>query len=376
VEVNHWESARAETLFSDARLSPAMHWLPDGSLIYALYWFGTSRRQESSLWMLALQRSGKNVGDPKQIGQGHGRVAQVTTSADGKVLIFRSDNWSPSIYIGTLAPDGTHMLSNKRLTLDESLSPPFSWTPDSKAVLFLSDRNGMIEVFRQASDERVAESIITSKEQLSLPRMTPDGSEILYVSTPKFADPEIPSSIFAIPIAGGTPRLVLIDVRIWNVQCARLPSTVCLYGITKGNTSETYRFDVRSGKTTDPPQIDPECNWSLSPDGSLRAVVPTTPDQGTIRLRSISTGKTRDLVVEGWNGLKSLDWSADGKSLVVAWGNHERDSALLSVTLKGQVSVLLHSSDYVLYAIPAPDGRSLAIAEGVGTRNVWQIENF
>ena len=51
-------------------------------------------------------------------------------------------------------------------------------------------------------------------------------------------------------------------------------------------------------------------------------------------------------------------------------------SALLSVTLKGQVSVLLHSSDYVLYAIPAPDGRSLAIAEGVGTRNVWQIENF
>jgi len=217
---------------------------------------------------------------------------------------------------------------------------------------------------------------MTSKELLSLPRMTPDGSEILYVSTPKFADPEIPSSIFAIPVAGGTPRLVLKDVRIWNVQCARLPSTVCLYSITKGNTSETYRFDVRSGKTTDPPQIDPECNWSVSPDGSLRAVVPTTPDQETIRLRSISTGKTRDLVVAGWKGLKSLDWSADGKSLVVAWGNHERDSALLSVTLKGKVSVLLHSSDHVLYAIPAPDGRSLAIAEGVGTRNVWQIENF
>jgi Tol biopolymer transport system component/DNA-binding winged helix-turn-helix (wHTH) protein len=376
VEVNDWESARTETLFSDARLSPAMHWLPDGSLIYALDWFTTSRRQESSLWMLALQRSGKIVGDPKQIGQGRGRVAQVTTSADGKVLIFLSDNWSPSIYVGTLAQDGTHMLANKRLTLDESLSLPGSWTPDSKAVLFISDRNGTIEVFRQASDERVAASIMTSTEGLSLPRMTPDGSEILYVSTPKLADPEIPSSIFAIPIAGGIPRLVLKDVRIWNVQCARLPSTVCLYSITKGNTSETYRFDVRSGKTTDPPQIDPECNWSVSPDGSLRAVVPTTPDQGTIRLRSISTGKTRDLVVAGWDGLKNLDWSADGKSLVVAWGNQERDSALLSVTLKGKVSVLLHSGDHVLYAIPAPDGRSLAIAEAVGTRNVWQIENF
>jgi DNA-binding winged helix-turn-helix (wHTH) protein len=49
VEVNEWESARAATLFSDARLSPAMDWLPDGSLIYALNWFETSRRQESSL---------------------------------------------------------------------------------------------------------------------------------------------------------------------------------------------------------------------------------------------------------------------------------------------------------------------------------------
>jgi hypothetical protein len=64
------------------------------------------------------------------------------------------------------------------------------------------------------------------------------------------------------------------------------------------------------------------------------------------------------------------------KSLVVAGGNHERDSALLSVMLKGKVSVLLHSGDHVLHAIPTPDGRSLAIAEAVGTGNVWQIENF
>jgi hypothetical protein len=74
--------------------------------------------------------------------------------------------------------------------------------------------------------------------------------------------------------------------------------------------------------------------------------------------------------------LKNLDWAADGKRLVVSWGNHERDSALLSVTLDGRASVLLRSTNYILYAIPSPDGRSLAIAEGSGTRNVWQIENF
>ena len=206
--------------------------------------------------------------------------------------------------------------------------------------------------------------------------MTPDGSEILYVSTPKSARPETPSSIFAIPIHGGTPRLVLKDVRIWNLQCARLPSRLCLYSVTKGKTEETYRFDVKSGKSTDPPQIDPPFNWSLSPDGSQRAVIVLRPNQGTIQLRSTSTGKTRDLVVKGWSGLIGVDWSADGRSLLTTSHSHEGDSTLLNVTLDGRASVLLHSRNEVFSAIPSPDGRSLAITEDSGAKNVWQIENF
>ena len=125
-----------------------------------------------------------------------------------------------------------------------------------------------------------------------------------------------------------------------------------------------------------PSQIDPDCNWSLSPDGSQRAIVASGPDQRTIRLRSTSTGKTRDLVVKGWNGLDYIDWSADGRSLLVAWRNHEWESGLLKVALDGKVSLLLRSSNFIGFAIPSPDGRFLAIAEASGTKNVWQIENF
>ena len=376
VEVNEWQSARAETLFSDSRLTFALHWLPDGRLIYGLGNVQASSREDSSLWMVSLQQSGKISGPPKRITQGHGRIVQIAGSADGKVLIFRSENWSPSVYMGALAADGTHLLENKRLTLDESVSIPTSWTPDSKTVLFNSDRNGTPEIFKQATDQRVAESMMISAEQLSQPRVTPDGSEILYISTPKSASPETPSSIFAIPIGGGTPRLILKDVRIWNVQCARLPSTICLYSITKGNTTETFRFDVRSGKSTDLPQIDPDCNWALSRDGSQRAIIAYSFNQGTIQLRSTSTGKSRDLIVRGWNGLMGIDWSADGRSLLVSWHKHDLDSALLNVTLNGRASVLLRSSNDIWHAVPSPDGRFLAIAEASGTRNVWQIENF
>jgi Tol biopolymer transport system component/DNA-binding winged helix-turn-helix (wHTH) protein len=376
VEVNEWQTARVETLFSESRLTPALHWLPDDRLIYALGNQQASSRQDSTLWMVSLQQSRKISGPPKRIAQGHGLIVQIAGSADGKVLTFRSENWSASAYIGTLAADGTRLLAKTRLTLDESVSIPVSWTPDSKGVLFSSDRNGTPEIFKQASDQRVAESLMSSAEQLSQPRVTPDGSEILYISTPKSPGPETPSSIFAIPIGGGTPRLVLKDVRIWNVQCARLPSTICLYSIMKGNTSETFRFDVRSGKSADPPQIDPSCNWALSRDGSRRAIIAYRFDQGTIQLRSTSTGKSRDLIVKGWNGLMGIDWSADGRSLLVSWHKHDLDSALLNVTLAGRASVLLRSSNDIWHAVPSPDGRFLAIAEASGTKNVWQLENF
>lgn len=327
--------------------------------------------------MVSLQESRKVSAPPKRIAGGHGLISQVAGSADGRVVIFLRGNWLPSVYIGTLAPDGTHLLANRRLTLDENENIPSSWTPDSKAVLFASDRNGAREIFKQAIDQPLAEALVTSAEHLSQPRVTPDGSEILYISTPKSASPETPSSIFAIPIGGGTPRLVLKDVGIWNVQCARLPSTICLYSTARGNTWKTFRFDVRNGKSTAPPQVDPDCNWGLSPDGSQRAIIVFGANDGKIHLRSISTGESRDLVVKGWDGLMGLDWSSDGKSLLVSWHNFERDSALLNVTLDGRTSLLLNSSNPEIWAaIPSPDGRFLAIAEAGGPKNVWQIENF
>ena len=122
----------------------------------------------------------------------------------------------PSIYIGTLTEDGTKLLAHTRLTLDDSVSLAWSWTPDSKAVLLFSDRNGTSEMFKQTTDQPLAESLLVSAGQLSAFRVTPDGSEILYISTPKSDSPEAPSAVYAIPMHGGTPRLVLKDIRIWN----------------------------------------------------------------------------------------------------------------------------------------------------------------
>src|SRR5207253_287227 len=114
-----------------------------------------------------------------------------------------------------------------------------------------------------------------------------------------------------------------------------------------------------------------------SPDGSERAIIMFGPHQKIIKLRSIFTDKTRELVIQRWSGLMGIDWSRNGKSLFVSWHPHEWDSALLNVTLDGKASVVLHSSDpEIWHAVPSPDGRLLAIAAATGARNVWQMENF
>ena len=282
-----------------------------------------------------------------------------------------------SVSIGTLAADGTRLLATRRLTLDENYSLPFSWTPDSKAILFV--RNDTPQIFKQAIDQPLAESLVTSpdKHWISQVRLTPDGSEILYILVPQEAGPENPSSIYAIPISGGTPRLVLKDIRIVNVQCARSPSTLCLYSIIKGRTLVTFKFDVRTGRSAEPPQIDSiDIDWSLSPDGSQLALLAEGRSQGRILLRSISTGKTRELVVKGWAGLVSIDWSADGKSVLVPGLNYAGEYALLNITLDGKASVLLRSRNNILSAVPAPDGNLLAIPQQTSTSNAWAVENF
>ena len=140
---------------------------------------------------------------------------------------------------------------------------------------------------------------------------------------------------------------------------------------------KTLRFDVRNGQTTDPHQLEPPGNWSLSPDGSERAITVFDPDQGRIQLRSTSTGETRELVVSGWSGFDSIDWSADGKSLHVISRNRAGETTLLDVRLDGSASILLSGSNpRIGAAIPSPDGRFLAINEATGTSNVWLVDNF
>ena len=82
------------------------------------------------------------------------------------------------------------------------------------------------------------------------------------------------------------------------------------------------------------------------------------------------------MIVHGWNGLQSLDSSADSKGLYVS-SQSAQASALLYIDLEGHVQPLWQQDGiFKTWAIPSPNGRRLALLEWTSANNVWMIENF
>ena len=212
-----------------------------------------------------------------------------------------------------------------------------------------------------------------------IPRLNSQGTELLYLSNPGHTK-EDTTGIFAVPLSGGAPRLVLREAHIFNLQCARVRSTLCLYGIDTPGKVVFRRFDPSSGERSEVATIETTglgIDWSLAPDGSQLAIIDYRPDNRVIRLRSISTGATHNLAVKGRTGLRSADWSADGKSLLVSSIDLAGKTALLTVTLGGSSYLLLEDDkNQIAWAIPSPDGHLVAIDEASGTSNAWSLENF
>jgi Tol biopolymer transport system component/DNA-binding winged helix-turn-helix (wHTH) protein len=376
IELKDVQSLQSQVLLSGMRVGDSLRWLPDDRLVYSLA--EEQNPADSNLWAVQVRASSRNSPDPVRLTQGPGWVTNISATANGTTLEFLRKSWQSQVLVARLASGGTLLLATRRLTLDENNDVPFSWTPDSKAIIFTSDRDGTFDVFRHPLDQPLPEPLVVGPENEMVARLNPAGTELLYQSIPSAAD--APRSIFAIPLAGGVPRLVLRGKFIVNLQCAQLPSALCVYGVNTPGKHLIRRFDPSSGESSQLAEIPTQgmpVNWSLSPDGSQLAIILYRPDQGIIHLRSTSDNTNRDVVVKGRVGLVTADWAADGNTIFVTSMDRERKTALFNVELDGSNHLLLKDDkDSIEWAVPSPDGKLLAINEYAGTTNVWSLANF
>ncbi len=376
-------TGHANTIMENPRFASGLNWTTDGRLFFSLG-EAPPNRSDSNIWAQKMDASSyKPVGEPVRLTSGPDFKARVSLSANGKRLSYVRFVGSPAVYVARVQGQGAVLGTPQRLSLGERKNFPYTWTPDSKSVIFVSDRDGSRHLYRQAPDQAAPDLLVGGDNSISIARLDLDGSGILYLTTPPPNDPAQDMRLMRLPLSGGTPQLILRAPGINNFQCARSPSRVCVLSRIEENRVVFFTFDSATGKQTQIHSIaEPEWflqNWSLSPDGQTLALAKKhrTAMAADVRLVPLAGGKLRTLLLNNWFSVGFLDWAADGKSIWVNASSSTGVQTLLNVDLRGKVRPALEEREMDLgWAIPSPDGRHVAIWMSAASSNAYLLEGF
>jgi len=364
------------------QLLPVIGWAADGHLLYANRDDPASEREDSGMWSVQVnQKSGEPEGKAVQLTNGVGQIGGMSVAADARRLILWRVNTVPQVYLTEIDAETRRYKTPRRLTLDESANWATAWTPDSRAILFSSDRSGAFQIYRQAIDQAVPELLVEGSGNF-LPRLNPDGTQILYAVSLEGTPRRL--RLMRVPLQGGSPQLVLQTQSVNNFQCARSPSRLCLIATfgpiaPEGRTVQFFSFDPEDGKTQEFAtfKVKNGIGWSLSPDGSQLSLRPRG-QESQVTFMTVGDKSTHEVQLKDLPFLDWGDWDADGKSILATSRNANGAPVVLSVEPNGNHRVLLEGDRSMQWGpvIASPDGRFAALNVITGENNVWMVENF
>jgi Tol biopolymer transport system component len=363
-------------LKDDSRLRPALWWTADGRILFAYLNNPTSEREDTGVNSISIdERTGKVAAPPQRVTEGQGWIGGLSATSDGKRLVVSRGNTTRQVFITEPDPGNHRWKAPRRLTLDTNESLATAWTADSKAVLFVSDRDGSWKLFKQNIDETTADVLVEGRS-MSFPRLSADGLRVLYLVESQRGDHSIPASLMSKPLAGGPPRLVLQENGISNYQCARAPSQLCIFSRLVGSDHILASFDLEHGAGREITRIPSGgSHWSLSPDGSRLALV---VDPHRIRFLSPDTGAAHDVSLNDWP-VFNVDWSADGARVFIRSITPAGVPVILALNGAGKAEVVIEGqvgSNFAFF-IQSPDGRhGILEMPTPGDNNAWMVEKF
>jgi hypothetical protein len=276
---------------------------------------------------------------------------------------------------------------------DDFANMAYSWSADSRSILFASDRGGTLGIYKQALNG--APQTVSSSPGLDAvrPQLSPDGSAVIFVGWPHGTTAGTstlsgPAAIYRASIGGGPVRRLLELTQAWlklssfDLHCTNRTGGFCAYGVVSEDRLELTitRFDPDTGNhkellrlPTGPAHL---CDWALSPDGMQIAAAQLDPDAGQIQLISLRGGGVRTIPIKGYSLLGSLNWDPASKGLFVG-----SSTTLLHVEANGSVQpIWQHPVRGDLWGqvrgVPSPDGRHLALTGFNSDADVWLIDSF
>jgi DNA-binding winged helix-turn-helix (wHTH) protein/Tol biopolymer transport system component len=401
IEIRLAKGGPAKTLVSESSLPNSnrpdcimaqgcLCWLPDWRLVFSVAKEsqGISRR-DNSLWQIRINPS---KGEPSQRAQQIEEMADLipwnlTTTVDGTTLAFTKIQMNQNVYIGELSRDGT-LKAPHRFTLDNHNSIPDGWTLDNRSLLFVSNRNGRYELYKQGLNDSVPERLATNAlgDIGSGNGPSPDGAWILYWEVRSAAPGARPSSsrLMRQPTAGGPSEAVFelhSEASDTDVACPVNPSYDCVLNEWEGSSLVFYSFDAKRGKGHRLAKLGVDkqwaVDWAVSPDGSQVAVIDHSHND-RIEVLNLSDRTWREISVEpGWEIFQSIAWAAQGRGFFIS-GQSPESFNMIHVALSGKVQVLLSNPirQWMHRPRASSDGKYLAFQAETADSNVWVLENL
>jgi hypothetical protein len=372
------------TILLDNHLS-AFTWTLSGRFIYSRN-SEVGSAESDNLWELRVDgKNGTPQGKARQLTDWSGfSVYSFSATADGKQLAFLRGNDHASVFVGDLAGNES-LVNSRRLTLDDNYNILFAWTPDSREVIFSSQRTLNRLMYRQALDQGSTPQLITRAADTNFyaARLSPDGAWILLEGAPSGSRK---LGLYRVDLRGGVPQLLFLTDGFVQFWCTNKAGNLCVFGRPSaeknelvvaafdplgGQGKELVRIPLDTGSSAD---IGFDYSWQLSPDGSQIGIVKRHGHQ--IRLVSLGGRQTRTITVKGYSDLQELNWAIDSQSMFVS-STEPGASALLHVGLNGDAQPVWQQFQPKLrWGFPSPDGRHLAIMGTSSEANVWIIGNF
>ena len=391
IETRDLRGGKPVAVLSDSRLcvngdsTADPWWAPDGRIIFTL---AEPQPNSGNLWAIPVdEKTGARLADAKRITSYIGTMpTALGGTSDGKEMVVGKTNFQADVYIAEFGSSGRQLAKQRRLTLDDRDDLPNAWTPDSKSVLFTSDRSGTWDIYRQAIDQKSAEIIVAGPDYKWAPNVTPDGSWITYLSrTGDALTAGTPVRIMRVSLLGGLPQEVLKGRGVQRQACAWPPATVCVFSEESPDRRELvfWAFDPIQGEKHTLTKVSfqqpiLQCDWALSPSGSLLAVTEFDQHEGHIKIIPTNGQDAYELKVHDWPGLVHVWWSADTKNLIVS-SFSESGNVLLKVDLEGHAIVLQKKpllSLFNSWGVPSYDGQYLALMEYTTASDLWMLKNY
>ncbi len=373
------------TILADTRLrglnGPSdLVWLQDGRVLFSLIELPPNQAT-NNIWAINVDlNTGRPLGKPERVTNWVGYTAETPFmhSADGRRLTFSKERIQDTVKIAELDRETGKLGPIRRLTNDDWHDFVQSWTPDSKSVLFKSERNHTSTIYMQSVTGTNPQALISGPEGYANPIFSPDGAWLFYSA---YAGGKVwdaaSSRLMRRPAEGGLPTRVLSGQ--YSYDCAAPPSKLCVLGEQKGKQIVFAVLDPVSGRGPNLASVQLVSNfynWSLSPDGKTIALVKN--DDSGICIVSLDNGTVKKLELKRWTLFQSSQWSPDGRYIYVVGATPEGWTIFTS-DLVGNTKVLVEvpgNQGWLASPKPSPDGHYLAFTERTYEKNVSMLENF